>query len=242
MEDRSFYVYQLRSAEEQFPFYIGKGKGDRAYQHLRQNHLKENSHKANKIKKLLREGVKIEVEFLEQGLTSDEAFLKEREHISKYGIKSQGGLLTNQTEGGDGGLPGYKHSEETKSKMSEHAYGRVASERTRKALDRTGKGHSDESKVKISEASRGRKHSEETKAKIGAAHKGKKIKPEAIEAQRSAVAKEYDFISPSGEVVHVKNLTEFSEQNGLNRCCMTLVNQGVQPVHRGWRKACSPIV
>ena len=77
----------------------------------------------------------------------------------------------NLTLGGEGTL-GFKHSDESKQKMSESHKGRPAPNK--------GKKHSEEARRKMSEANKGRtppnkgkKHSEETKRKIGEANKGK---------------------------------------------------------------------
>lgn len=41
--NKEFYVYALRVAWERLPFYIGKGRGKRAYQHLSDWSLAVNS-------------------------------------------------------------------------------------------------------------------------------------------------------------------------------------------------------
>lgn len=64
----------------------------------------------------------------------------------------------NLTIGGDS-IAGYRHSQESKEKMS---------------IARKGRRISDTQKLKISIALKGRKHSQETKDKIGKAHKGAK--------------------------------------------------------------------
>lgn len=235
--DNSFYVYQLRSSLEEEPFYIGKGKGNRAYQHMYPCHLSKNNPKTNKIKKLIREGIEIVVEIIWEGLTNEEAERREVWAIHLWGRKDKGdGPLRNLTDGGEGGLPGFKHSDETKRKIALGNSNKVLTDEMKRKLDRTGYKHTEESRSKISKSLVGRKHSEETKAKIGAGQGNKTITEEGKKSQRDAVSKEYDFINPQGELVRVKNLTEFSDRNGLNRCCMTLVHQGIQKQHKGWRR------
>lgn len=52
-----FYVYQLRLANSESPFYIGKGRGRRILEHFRPSVLKKRSHKNNVINKAIHEGV-----------------------------------------------------------------------------------------------------------------------------------------------------------------------------------------
>lgn len=109
----NFYVYQLRVEEQQEPFYVGKGVGDRAFQHFNQpSSLNDsNKHKVNTIKKALSEGKRILVDFLFEGLSEEEAFRREVWSIKMWGRKSNGeGPLTNLTDGGEGasGMAGLK--------------------------------------------------------------------------------------------------------------------------------------
>lgn len=48
--------------------------------------------------------------------------------------------------------------------------------------------------------------------------------------------KEYKFISPSGLVVKIQNLSKFCDLNNLNRNCMYGVNNGNVINHKGWSK------
>jgi len=75
----------------------------------------------------------------------------------------------NLTEGGDGG---YKHSEETKQKISESKKGVKKSNETRKKMSIAKKNMSDEVKQKISNSHKGKKLSNETKQKISKGNKG----------------------------------------------------------------------
>ena len=87
----------------------------------------------------------------------------------------------NFTEGGDG-MSGFKHSEETRKKMSESQkgennpmYGKTHSEETRKKISESmkEKTHSEETRKKISENNarywQGKTHSEETRKKMSEA-------------------------------------------------------------------------
>ena len=52
-----------------------------------------------------------------------------------------------------------------------------------------------------------------------------------------ASAKTYRMISPSGEIVDVYNVRQFSKDNNLNRDCLRFVMTGKQKAHKGWTKA-----
>ena len=147
-ESREFYVYAHIRLDKMETFYIGKGKGERAYDLERNDHHDNISNEYGHA-----------VIIIEDNLTEDEAYWLERDIIEDYVFNLGYGIdikgyddynhelphLTNMNWGGRGVTSGIKHSEETKRKIGE----------------------------KNSKALKGKKHSEEHKKKIGEAHKGK---------------------------------------------------------------------
>ena len=166
-----YYTYAYLR-EDKTPYYIGKGKGNRAY-------------------KKHRKGIgvpkdKSRIIFLKQNLTEEEAFRHEIYMIAVFGRKDlRTGILHNLTDGGDG-ASGYVFSEETKRKQSEaHKgnttwLGKTHSEETKRKMSdtRKGKTHSEETKRKQSEAKKGKTFSEESKRKMSEAQKGKSLSEE----------------------------------------------------------------
>ena len=151
-----FYTYAYLR-EDRTPYYIGKGKDDRAYK-KHKNQIKPPKDKSRII-------------FLKQNLTEDVAFKHEIYMIDVFGRKDLGtGILLNKTNGGDG-PSGAIRSPETKAKMSAALKG--------ENHPLYGKFHSPETKAKMSEAMKGNAHklgktlSEETKRKMSEAMKGK---------------------------------------------------------------------
>lgn len=95
-----YYVYAYLR-ENGTPYYIGKGKGNRAYN---ADHLVDLPSK-DKIKIILK------------NLTEEQAFFNEKDFISWYGrLDINTGILENRTNGGEGSS-GLRHTEEHKQKL-----------------------------------------------------------------------------------------------------------------------------
>ena len=195
-ENREFYVYVHIRLDKMETFYIGKGKGERAYE------LERNDHHDN-ISNMYGHAVLI----IKDNLTEEEAFELERDTIEDYVFNLGYGIdikgyddydhelphLTNCTWGGEG-TSGMHHSKEAKQKIGEankeKNKGKKFSEEHKKNLSESHKGknagknhylygkhHSEETKKKMSESLKGKQagknhylygkhHSEETKLKM----------------------------------------------------------------------------
>lgn len=160
MSNTIYYVYAYINKKTGKPYYIGKGKGDRAFRkHYRVSVPKNKSM----------------IVFCETNLTEIGAFALERRLISFWGRKDTNtGILLNLSDGGEGSS-GLVMPESAKQAISEF---------------RTGQQHSEKSKQKMrgKRGKRG-KFSEETRRKMSDAKKGKPLSKEAIE-KRTKTRKE----------------------------------------------------
>ena len=171
-ESRIYYVYEHIRLDKMEPFYIGKGKGERAYELYRNDH-----HDA------ITDEYGHAVVIIADNLTEEEAYWLERDTIEDYVFNLGNGIdikghddydhelphLTNMDWGGIGGKSGIQQSEETRRKRSESMKGK-----------NKGKKLSDKARKNISEAKKGKPSprkgmhlSEETKRKMSKANKGK---------------------------------------------------------------------
>ena len=94
MSETSHYVYALKDPRTSpaRPFYIGKGSGARAHEHLL---APDNSRRGRRIQEILESGQKVLVVRLVEDLSEIHALKLEAELISALGTEATGGPLTN---------------------------------------------------------------------------------------------------------------------------------------------------
>lgn len=175
-----YYVYAyLRNkdsatAKAGTPYYIGKGKHNRAHV----DHRKNNNGIPTPTNRQY-------IIFLETNLTELGAFAIERRMIKWYGRKDTAtGILSNRTDGGEGPA-GMICSIETKQKISKSNQGKIRTNEIKNKLSTIRKGipwnkdriHSPDTLDKIRDANLGRIMTIEDKAKMSIAAKARPPRP-----------------------------------------------------------------
>lgn len=216
----NFYVYifldprkdgEFSYGEHKFkyePFYVGKGKNNRCENHLREWSLKDKTLKNNKIKSLLKLGLKPIIIKLFLNLSEVDSFDKEKEMIKKIGrLDLNTGPLLNMTDGGEGNS-GVILTQETKTKISEKL----------KSLKLI---RSEETKLKISNANKNRVYDDKYLERMKMIRKGPKL----------THRKKYILISPNQiifEFLGKEELVKFIHENELSeRKILASINKGV---------------
>ena len=95
-----FYVYALIDPRSDQPFYIGKGKNNRVYEHIKLGiRDRKESDKLDRIKEIKDDGKKVKHVIIRHGLTEEEAFKIESSLIDF--MRYFGKTLTNEVFGHD---------------------------------------------------------------------------------------------------------------------------------------------
>tara|TARA_B110000902_G_scaffold238259_1_gene285969 strand:- start:480 stop:1055 length:576 start_codon:yes stop_codon:yes gene_type:complete len=97
MAQNPFYVYALKDPRSKpaKAFYIGKGTGNRAWEH--QSKI-DDSEKGIVIQAIHEAGFLVLHTIISDNLTEEQSLKIEAELIAGFGIRSQGGLLTNKVK------------------------------------------------------------------------------------------------------------------------------------------------
>lgn len=243
-DDPVYYVYHIINPTTGLPFYVGKGKGRRCYQHLTDKlHYSRNKRLTGHIRNLRESGITPEIVKISENMPEEAAFILEEEEILKYGRKGfeSDGVLMNvflsirpeRRCGEDNGFYGRHHSEETKKLISEANTGRKHTEETKQKMSEshTGVPKSEETKKKMSEKATGRVHTEETKQKLREHNLQEDVLRRNIESKQ----KEWIVITPDGTEIEVINMSEYCLENSLNRSKMYSVAAGDRNHHKGYK-------
>lgn len=160
MQCEEFYTYiYYDPSRNNEPIYVGKGKENRAWDHLTSKTKKKHPF-IHRIRYMSRNNI-IPIIGIYAHLDEEFAHLLEMELIQKFGRKDLGkGSLLNLTDGGQG-MSGNIRSAETRAKIGKANIGK----------DRT---HSQKSKDKISKSCKGRKDFSATREKKSIARVGSK--------------------------------------------------------------------
>ena len=150
---------------------------------------------------------------------------------NNYGTKNQ-----RQAES----LKGFKHSEETRKKLSEARKGKHHTEETKKKMSEAQKGKpkSEETKKKLSEANKGKHHSEEAKKKMSESRKGKdnhrigKHHSEETKAKMSESRKKKVYCLETNKTY--PSVKQCAEELGLNKSSISNVCNGKQKQTKGY--------
>jgi hypothetical protein len=189
---KNYYVYTYLR-EDGTPYYVGKGKGNRAYL---------NGRSTPKPPQLDR------IQIIKENLTEEAAFALERKLIAEYGRKDLGtGILRNLTDGGEGVSGRVTKPESIEKRVAKNTgKKRTLEQRERMSLAQKGRKsneYTEEQKAeisrKISESQKGKAKSEEHKAKLSKLNKGKspglrseetkqKMRKPKSEAHRKAIS------------------------------------------------------
>ena len=180
---KEWYLYRHIRQDKNLPFYVGIG--------CTKDYSRAFSTKSrNKRWRSITKSTEYSVEIIFDYLNKENAILKEKEFIILYGRENCGGILCNQTDGGEG-LVGRENVEEWKRKLSDKAKcmteahkKKISESKIGKVGGMLGKRLTQEQKDKISIKLKGKTKSEEHKKSLRDINLGKKQSEETINKKR----------------------------------------------------------
>lgn len=239
------------------PFYIGKGKENRIYAHLKESVHKKNTnkHKIRKINKIFKD-LKINpiILKLQENICDRQSIALEKIYIKAIGRADKKlGPLTNLTDGGDG-LSGQICSKKTKEKLRQFNLGKKLSKET---IDKMSKSRSNGKiwnygKKGMDSHNFGIKRSDKNKQNIRNAKLAEKNpmynKPVSIltrlkrsnsiknNLSTSNSIKTYRITNPDGNVFYTnKGLADFCRLHNLCRTSMVQVATNKRAHYKKWK-------
>lgn len=117
-----FYLYEHIRPDTGMIFYVGKGSGKRI--HCGKN---GGSNRGKHWKHIVAKAGGFTARKIVENIDEELAFLAEEERIDQ--LKRLGHKLANKTNGGCGGIKGYRHTEESKKKISLNLKGKLVGEK-----------------------------------------------------------------------------------------------------------------
>lgn len=206
-----FYVYALIDPRDDAPFYVGKGKGNRCYQHLKKIDT-HNPRKQGRINSIRESGGEVIVKKFAEYLTEQGALDEEKRLISKFGRRhiDEGGVLLNLAKGGNGGDTSAFFTDESRRKIRKSSRGvnnRMAKLTEAQVLEIYHAEDTSESLVKKYKISKNQIHAIKRKrqyrdivaniaalpGKVGGKHKTRTIYPDDIVEKIFSKEGNYDY-------------------------------------------------
>lgn len=244
-----FYVYCYLD-ENNKPFYVGKGRRNRAYARLSlAKKIRVGSTESLCViecRRLLKSGVLPTIIFLANDLSNLASISLEIETIAQYCRRGYevDGILVNQTLGGEG-LAGYKQTQEHIEKRVSKSRGRNHSEESKNRMRGPRlvtekmihaakiRANTPEAKLRVSNQFTGNQISESQRTKISKTMKARGIKPNIEFGENHPRAQIGTVKMPNGLIVQFKSLKTFCESIGLNYSTARNTFKEKRPISRG---------